>query len=95
MSYSASVVRLALILLSAGIGTSAFAVENHLLNPGAEQGKGELPSVWFAFALLHHFQGLTIRETALVLEQPEGTVKWRHKKALEKLRILLRNQEIC
>ena len=39
--------------------------------------------------VLHYFQGLSYREMALVLDEPNGTVKWRTREALRDLRILL------
>lgn len=38
---------------------------------------------------LHLSAGLTFREVAAIVERPLGTVLWRYRKAVEKLRILL------
>ena len=38
---------------------------------------------------LHLSAGLTFREVAAIVERPLGTVLWRYRKAIEKLRILL------
>ncbi len=37
--------------------------------------------------VLHYFHDMTFKEIARVTETPEGTVKWRHTKALEKCRV--------
>jgi RNA polymerase sigma-70 factor (ECF subfamily) len=39
--------------------------------------------------VLHYLQDMSYREMALVLDEPNGTVKWRTKEALNRLRILL------
>ncbi len=39
--------------------------------------------------VLHYLQGLSLRETAAVLDEPTGTVKWRTSQALERLRALM------
>jgi RNA polymerase sigma-70 factor (ECF subfamily) len=39
--------------------------------------------------VLHYLQGLSYREMAAVLDEPSGTVKWRTREALNRLRILL------
>jgi RNA polymerase sigma-70 factor (ECF subfamily) len=39
--------------------------------------------------VLHYLQGLSYRETAAVLDEPTGTVKWRTREALNRLRSLL------
>jgi RNA polymerase sigma-70 factor, ECF subfamily len=39
--------------------------------------------------VLHYLQGLSYREMAEVLDEPAGTVKWRVRQALERLRALL------
>ena len=38
---------------------------------------------------LHYLQGLSYRETAAVLDEPTGTVKWRTREALNRLRAML------
>lgn len=45
--------------------------------------------------MLRYFQGMRLREIALVAGQPEGTVKWRHATALRRLRVLLHHHEAC
>jgi RNA polymerase sigma-70 factor (ECF subfamily) len=42
--------------------------------------------------VLHYLQGLSYEETAEVLDQPSGTVKWRTSQALERLRSVLEDQ---
>ena len=37
--------------------------------------------------VLHYFHDMTFKEIARVTDTPEGTVKWRHTKALEKCRV--------
>ena len=39
--------------------------------------------------VLHYLQGLSFEDTAAVVEQPTGTVKWRSRQALEQLRTAL------
>jgi RNA polymerase sigma-70 factor (ECF subfamily) len=39
--------------------------------------------------VLHYLQGLSYREMASVLDEPTGTVKWRTREALNRLRALL------
>jgi RNA polymerase sigma-70 factor (ECF subfamily) len=39
--------------------------------------------------VLHYLQGLSYRQMAAVLDEPTGTVKWRTAEALNRLRILL------
>jgi len=39
--------------------------------------------------VLHYLQGMSYSEMALVLNEPNGTVKWRTREALNRLRILL------
>ena len=39
--------------------------------------------------LLHHYGGFLHREIALILDIPEGTIRWRYSKALKKLRTML------
>ena len=47
----------------------------------------ELESGDRALLVLHYLQGLSYREMALVLDEPNGTVKWRTSEALKCLRI--------
>jgi RNA polymerase sigma-70 factor (ECF subfamily) len=42
--------------------------------------------------VLHYLQGLSYREMAAVLDEPPGTVKWRTREALERLRALLADE---
>jgi len=42
--------------------------------------------------VLHYLQGLSYQEMADVLDQPTGTVKWRTREALEKLRDVLESK---
>ena len=42
--------------------------------------------------VLHYLQGLSYEELAAVLGQPTGTVKWRTRQALERLRSALENK---
>ena len=42
-----------------------------------------------ATIVLHYLEGLSLRETAAVLNEPVGTVKWRTNRALKRLRALL------
>ena len=42
--------------------------------------------------VLHYFQGLSYREMASVLDEPSGTVKWRTAGALNRLRMLLKDE---
>ena len=41
---------------------------------------------------LHYLQGLSLRQTAAVLDEPVGTIKWRTNKALERLRGLFKEE---
>jgi RNA polymerase sigma factor (sigma-70 family) len=45
-----------------------------------------------AVLVLHYLQGLSYRDLAEVLDEPAGTVKWRTALALERLRVLLRDE---
>ena len=49
----------------------------------------ELDAVDRTLIVLHYLQGMSYREMALVLDEPNGTVKWRTREALRDLRILL------
>ena len=49
----------------------------------------ELPKLERAVVSLRYFQGLDVAETAKVTGEPAGTVKWRTRNALERLRLLL------
>ena len=49
----------------------------------------ELETTDRTLLVLHYLQGLSYREMALVLDEPNGTVKWRTSEALKSLRILL------
>jgi RNA polymerase sigma-70 factor (ECF subfamily) len=42
--------------------------------------------------VLHYFQGLSYRDMASVLDEPSGTVKWRTAEALNRLRMLLKDE---
>ncbi|HEV3259689.1 MAG TPA: RNA polymerase sigma factor [Gemmataceae bacterium] len=42
--------------------------------------------------VLHYLQGLSYREMASVLDEPTGTVKWRTREALNRLRAKLRDE---
>ena len=42
--------------------------------------------------VLHYLQGMSYREMALVLNEPNGTVKWRTREALNNLRFLLADE---
>lgn len=44
--------------------------------------------------VLHYLQGLSYREMAVVLDEPDGTVKWRTHLALNRLRELLPNEAV-
>jgi RNA polymerase sigma-70 factor, ECF subfamily len=45
-----------------------------------------------ALLVLHYLQGLSYREIAAVLDEPNGTVKWRTREALNCLRLILDNE---
>jgi RNA polymerase sigma-70 factor (ECF subfamily) len=49
----------------------------------------ELDAADRTLLVLHYLQDLSYREMASVLDQPSGTVKWRTREALNRLRILL------
>jgi len=49
----------------------------------------QLPEDQRAVVVLHYFEGLSLQETATVLEQPVGTVKWRLNTALTRLRAVV------
>lgn len=49
----------------------------------------QLPEDQRAVVVLHYFEGLSLQETAEVLEQPVGTVKWRLNAALTRLRTVV------
>ena len=48
-----------------------------------------LPKEWKDVVILRFFSGLTLAETAEVLQIPQGTVKTRQRKALQLLRLEL------
>jgi RNA polymerase sigma-70 factor (ECF subfamily) len=52
----------------------------------------ELDAADRTLLVLHYLQGLSYREMALVLDEPNGTVKWRTSEALNRLRILLADE---
>lgn len=61
------------------------AVEKTRISQALEQlGDGERRII-----ILHAVSGLTLREIAEVLDEPLGTVKWRHAQALKKIKRLL------
>ena len=41
---------------------------------------------------LHHIEGYSVREIAVMLRVPEGTVKWRLKKAREQLKTVIEKE---
>ena len=43
--------------------------------------------------VLHYLQGLSYRQMAAVLDEPTGTVKWRAAEALNRLRVLLGDED--
>ena len=45
-----------------------------------------------AVVVLHYFQGLTYAEMAQLLGTPEGTLKWRARRAIRRLKSLLRDK---
>ena len=54
-----------------------------------ERGFRRLPVDQRAVVVLHHYLGLTLEETAAVLDIPEGTVRSRLYRAMESLRAAL------
>jgi RNA polymerase sigma-70 factor (ECF subfamily) len=54
-----------------------------------QRAVNELEPAERAAIVLHYFQGLSYREMAAVVGEPTGTVKWRTREALNRLRILL------
>ena len=48
---------------------------------------GKLDEEERQIVVLHYFHDMTFKEISRVLGSPEGTVKWRHTKALEKCRV--------
>jgi RNA polymerase sigma-70 factor (ECF subfamily) len=54
---------------------------------------GQLEDLDRSLIVLHYLQDLSYREVSTVVEQPVGTVKWRIKMALDRLRQLLAEPE--
>jgi RNA polymerase sigma-70 factor (ECF subfamily) len=52
----------------------------------------ELPEAYRQVIVLHHFDGLALAEIARRESVPEGTIRWRHKEALDRLRGALDRQ---
>jgi RNA polymerase sigma-70 factor (ECF subfamily) len=50
---------------------------------------GQLPDEQRAIVALHYFEGLSLAETAAVVGESVGTVKWRLSTALERLRTIV------
>jgi len=53
------------------------------------EAMNRLRSSEYIVIVLHYIQGLSFRETAEVLDEPVGTVKWRANRALKKLKAYL------
>jgi RNA polymerase sigma-70 factor (ECF subfamily) len=49
----------------------------------------QLPDEQRTIVALHYFEGLSLQETATVMGQAVGTVKWRLNKALTRLRSIV------
>lgn len=54
----------------------------------------QLPDEQRIIVALHYFEGLSLAETAVVVEEAVGTVKWRLSKALERLRSIVKAEAV-
>jgi RNA polymerase sigma-70 factor (ECF subfamily) len=54
----------------------------------------QLPEEQGAVVVLHYFEGMSLQETAMVLEQPVGTVKGRLNAALRRLRSVVKAESV-
>lgn len=69
------------------------AAPNQERNLDLEQALLRLPEKWRLPIVLHYLDGLTIEEAAKVLHLPATTVKGRVHQGLERLRVLLKEEE--
>jgi len=70
--------------------TANTAIDRTLINSALEK----LSETERKIVVLHAVSGLTLSEIALVLDEPLGTVKWRHAAALGKMRKILKESEV-